>query len=171
MQKQGSVRNDPIEKWGGRSDSVSIYIEEITTLNKWNADPGTASATPAGSRSGQACHYSMDSTVPKRGRERWILAGKDILRLHRQLYLLGVMNPLNGWSSVMLYSNTIVNSNRPKATRENFTFVSFCIWSDIIKKGKTQTTKWKAKTINHSFIENLYLEYKKNPCTNAAWNF
>lgn len=68
MQKQGSVRNDSLEKQGRRSDSVSIYIEEITTLNKMNADPGPASATPvrSRSRSRQACHYSMDITAPKK---------------------------------------------------------------------------------------------------------
>lgn len=94
-----------------------------------------------------------------------------MLRLYRQLYLLGVMNPLNRWSSAMLYSNTIVNCNRPEATIENFTFVSFCISSDIIKKGKTQTTKWKAKTINHNFIDNLYLELKKKTLHQCCLKF
>ena len=77
MQKQGSVRNDPLEKQGRRSDSVSIYIEEITTLNKMNADPGPASATPVKSRSRQACHYSMDITAPKKRRGRWGISWKE----------------------------------------------------------------------------------------------
>ena len=42
-----------------------------------NADPGPASATPVGSRSRQACHYSMDITAPKRRKGRWSIRWKE----------------------------------------------------------------------------------------------